>query len=87
MTEYAQPGNGLVHNGPQIFQNGVFAHATSSLTGANISRPASGNNLALHGTASGYAPILETFGNDTDINLQINTKRICCCKIHQLRRI
>jgi len=36
-----------VYNGNQIFQTRIFAHATSSLTGANISGPTSGNNLLL----------------------------------------
>jgi len=74
MTEYAQSGNGVVYNRNQIFQTRIFAHATSSLTGANISGPTSGNNLALQGSASGSTPILETFGNDADINLQFITK-------------
>jgi len=70
MTEYAQSGNGVVYNGNRIFQTRIFAHATSSLAGANISGPPGGNNLALQGAASGSAPILEMFGNDTDINIQ-----------------
>jgi len=74
MTEYAQNGYVVVYNGPQVFQDGIFTHATSSLSGANISGPTSGNNLLLHGAASGSAPILETFGNGADINLQFITK-------------
>jgi len=73
MTEHAQNGNAVVYNGNQVFQT-LFAHSTSSLSGADIAGPTSGNNLALQGTASGSAPILETFGNDTDINLQFITK-------------
>jgi len=75
MTEYAQSCKGVVYNGNRIFQTGIFAHATSSLSGANISGPMGGNNLVLTGAASGSAPILETFGNDADINLQFITKR------------
>jgi len=44
MAEYAQPGNGVVYNGNQIFQDGLFAHATSSLSGVNVAGPTGGNN-------------------------------------------
>jgi len=74
MTEYAQNGNAVVYNGNRVFQTRIFAHSTSSLTGANISGPTGGNNLAFQGAASGSAPIIETFGNDADINLQFITK-------------
>jgi len=60
-----------VYNGNQVFQT---CHATSTLSGANIAGPTGGNNLLLQGTASEPAPILETFGNDADIDLQITTK-------------
>jgi len=74
LTEYAEPGIALVYNGPRVFQEGIFANSTSSLHGVNVDGPTGGNNLALMGAASGSAPILETFGNNANIDLQIITK-------------
>jgi len=74
LTEYAEPGICLVYNGPRAFQEGIFANSTSSLHRVNVDRPTNKNNLALTGAASGSSPILETFGNNANINLQIITK-------------
>jgi len=74
MAEYAQNGNVVVYNGNQVFQDGIFAHATSSLSGVNISGPSGRNNIVLTGTVSGSAPTIQTFVNDTNINLRFITK-------------
>jgi len=74
LTEYAEPGTGFVYNGPNIFLEGIFADSTSTMQEINVAGPANGNNLVLQGAASGSAPILETFGNDANIDLQIITK-------------
>jgi len=66
LTEYIEPGNGLVYNGLCIFQEEILLiQYTSSLIGANINGPANRNNVTLTNAISGFALFLEIFGNES----------------------